>query len=115
MAYEIPSNVHGILKQKCYDCHSNHTRYPWYFNLQPVGWWMYKHIEDGKRELNFSEFKTYSAKKAAHKLEETVELVREKEMPLKSYVWLHPEARLSAEEEKALIDWIASLGIKVGT
>jgi hypothetical protein len=115
MAYEIPSNVHGILKQKCYDCHSNHTRYPWYFNLQPVGWWMYKHIEDGKRELNFSEFKTYSAKKAAHKLEETAELVREKEMPLKSYVWLHPEARLSAEEEKALIDWIASLGIKVGT
>ncbi len=113
MMYEIPSNVHGILKQKCYDCHSNNTRYPWYFNIQPLGWWMYKHIEDGKEELNFSEFKTYSAKKAAHKLEETVELVREKEMPLKPYVWMHPEARVSREEEKILTEWIASLGIKV--
>lgn len=113
MVYEVPSNVHSILKQKCYDCHSNNTRYPWYFNIQPLGWWLYKHIEDGKSELNFSEFKTYSTKKANHKLEETIELVREKEMPLKAYVWMHPEARVSAEEEKALVDWIASLGIKV--
>lgn len=113
MVYEIPSNVHGILKQKCYDCHSNNTRYPWYFNIQPVGWWMHQHIKDGKSELNFSEFKTYSEKKANHKLEETVELVREKEMPLKPYVWMHPEAKVSQEEEKALVDWISSLGIKV--
>ncbi len=109
MIYNIPPEVHGILKQKCYDCHSNYTRYPWYFNIQPFGWLMFKHIRDGKRELNFSEFKTYPAKKAAHKLEETLELVRDKEMPLKSYVWMHPEARVTTEEEKALEAWIHSV------
>lgn len=111
MAYSIPDEVHGILKQKCYDCHSNNTRYPWYANIQPVGWWLYKHIRDGKEELNFSEFKTYSVRKATHKLEETIELVQQKEMPLKSYLWMHPEARVSREEEEKLVAWIRSLGV----
>ncbi|GIV36552.1 MAG: heme-binding protein [Cyclobacteriaceae bacterium] len=111
MVYSIPAEVHGILKQKCYDCHSNNTRYPWYSAIQPAGWWMYKHIRDGKRELNFSEFRTYPARKAAHKLEETIELVQQKEMPLKSYLWMHPEARVSPEEEEKLVAWVRSLGV----
>jgi hypothetical protein len=111
MVYAIPEEIHGLLKQKCYDCHSNHTRYPWYANIQPIGWWMYRHIDHGKEELNFSEFKTYSAKKAAHKLEEIIELVHEGEMPLQSYLWMHPDARVSQQEEEALAAWIRSLGV----
>ena len=52
----VPDSVMGILKVACYDCHSNNTRYPWYNNIQPVAWWMKDHIDEGKRELNFSEF-----------------------------------------------------------
>jgi hypothetical protein len=111
MVYAIPEEIHALLKQKCYDCHSNHTRYPWYANIQPIGWWMYRHIDHGKEELNFSEFKTYSAKKAAHKLEEIIELVHEGEMPLQSYLWMHPDARVSQQEEEALAAWIRSLGV----
>ncbi|MDB5275156.1 MAG: cytochrome [Ferruginibacter sp.] len=56
--YIIPQNVHDILKTSCYDCHSNNTVYPWYSKIQPVDWWLTNHINEGKREVNFSEFAT---------------------------------------------------------
>ena len=36
----VPAEVEAILQRACYDCHSNATRYPWYANIQPVGWWL---------------------------------------------------------------------------
>src|SRR5579862_3867915 len=69
--YQVPEQIHSILKQSCYDCHSNNTNYPWYANIQPLGWWIqYTHVNDGKRHLNFSEFASYPEKKAKKKLEE---------------------------------------------
>ena len=112
LTYGVPEAIHSIIVQKCYDCHSNSTVYPWYTNVQPVGWWMYKHIEDGKEELNFSEYKTYSEKKANHKLEEISELVTEGEMPLASYLWIHRDAKISREENAMINNWIESLGAK---
>jgi len=109
--YAIPVTVQNVLAQKCYDCHSNNTRYPWYIHIQPIGWWMASHIKDAKDHLNFSEFKTYNEEKAAHKLEELSEEVTKGSMPLKSYVWLHSDAKVTAEETKAINDWIQSLGV----
>ena len=111
IVYAIPENVQQTFKQKCYDCHSNNTRYPWYIHIQPIGWWMASHIKDAKDDLNFSEFKTYNTKQANHKLEEISEVITEGSMPLKSYVWLHAEAKVTPEEVKAINDWTASLGI----
>src|SRR5688572_847570 len=111
--YTVPVNVQNVLEQKCYDCHSNNTRYPWYIHIQPIGWWMAAHIKDAKEELNFSEFKTYDQKKAAHKLSEMVEEITEGEMPLKSYVWLHEEAKVTPTEALAISDWVKSLGVVV--
>src|SRR5690606_25714635 len=76
--HPLPADVQSILKRACYDCHSNNTHYPWYTNIQPIGWWMQDHVNEGKSELNFSEFGTYTAKKADHKLEEVIEMVEEK-------------------------------------
>src|SRR5688572_8756785 len=109
--YAIPVDVQNVLTQKCYDCHSNNTRYPWYIHIQPIGWWMASHIKEAKDDLNFAEFKTYDAKKAAHKLEEVVEVLEDGAMPLKSYVWLHSEAKVTPEETQAINRWIESLGI----
>ncbi|HEY3429335.1 MAG TPA: heme-binding domain-containing protein, partial [Cyclobacteriaceae bacterium] len=103
--YAIPENVQHIFETKCYDCHSNNTRYPWYIHIQPIGWWMASHIKDAKDELNFSEFKTYNAKRSNHKLQEIAEVVTEGEMPLKSYIWLHADAKVTPEEVKAINDW----------
>ncbi len=107
--YAVPAEVESILKRACFDCHSNNTYYPWYTNIQPIGWWLQNHINEGKGELNFSEFAAYSPKKADHKLEEVVELVEEKEMPLKSYTWVHKDAVLNAQEIETLVNWANSL------
>lgn len=111
--YGIPDAVHSIFVEKCYDCHSNNTIYPWYTNVQPVGWWMNYHIEDGKKHLNFSEFKTYTEKKANHKLEELSEMVVDGLMPIESYLWMHRNAKVSPEEVSMINNWIQSLGIKI--
>ena len=106
--FDMPANVQGILKKACNDCHSNNTVYPWYSNIQPVGWWLQKHVNDGKKELNFSEFGNYTAKRQRKKWEEIAEEVREKEMPLKSYTYTHSGARLSAGDREMLVSWAES-------
>ena len=100
-----PEAVKNILETSCYDCHSNTTRYPWYNNIVPVSYWMADHIDHGKKHLNFSDWGTYNSKKKAHKLEEVIEEVKAHEMPLKSYLWMHDEAKLSEEQIKTLTEW----------
>lgn len=109
----MPKDIQVLLQEKCYDCHSNNTVYPWYSNVQPVAWWLADHVKEGKEHLNFAEFKTYDTKKATHKLEEIVEEVTKGEMPLDSYTLIHRDAVVSSEEQVALRNWIASLGVKV--
>ena len=107
--YTIPANVDAILKRSCNDCHTNNTIYPWYTNIQPVGWWLQYHVDDGKSHLNFSEFATYAPKRQHHKLEETIEMVREGEMPLNTYLWMHDKAKLSTEDQTTLVNWADAL------
>jgi hypothetical protein len=104
-AFQIPAEVHSILQVSCYDCHSNTTRYPWYAEVQPVGWWLKGHIEDGKRELNFSEFAAYRPRRQFRKFEEIVEMVKDEKMPLPSYLLAHRDAKLSQEQKDRLIAW----------
>lgn len=104
-----PSEIADLLKASCYDCHSNHTRYPWYTSIAPVNWWIKDHIDHGREELNFSEWGNYSARRADHKLEEGVELLEEEEMPLPSYLITHGEAKLTSEQREALSNYFQSL------
>lgn len=97
--------VAEILKTACYDCHSEKTVYPWYTNVQPVGWWVKDHVDHGKSHLNFSIWGEYSTDRADHKLEECVEYVLNEEMPLPSYTWGHAEARLTDEQREFLAEW----------
>lgn len=103
--YPIPDSVRAILEVACYDCHSNYTRYPWYAGVQPVAAWLANHVNEGKRELNFSTFTTRRIAVQNHKLEEVIELVREGEMPLGSYTWVHRDAILSQAQKDLIIRW----------
>ncbi|MFY0652558.1 MAG: heme-binding domain-containing protein [Cyclobacteriaceae bacterium] len=103
-----PKRVSEILENACYDCHSYKTSYPWYTDLAPVSWWVKNHINKGRKHLNFSIWAMYDAKKQDHKLEEIVEEVEEKEMPLNSYTWVHDHAILSENDRKELIEWVKS-------
>lgn len=104
-----PQNVKKILKESCVDCHSDVTRYPWYFNVTPVNYWIADHIRHGKSELNFSNWSEYSLKRKEHKMEEVWEEVKEKEMPLESYTWTHGDADLTDEQIEALVSWAKSV------
>lgn len=105
---DVPDNVMTILQNSCYDCHSNRTNYPWYANINPVGWWLNNHVEEGKSELNFSDFAQYDIKRMDHKLEEAAEEVEEGHMPLPAYTWIHREAELSPEQVSLIKEWVAT-------
>lgn len=107
--YNVPGNVKTILDKACNDCHSNNTRYPWYSLLQPVHWWMEDHIKEGKREINFDEYTNRPLRYQYHKLEEVIEMVKEGEMPLNSYTWIHKDAKLTTEEKTAITGWAQSV------
>ncbi len=107
--YPVPENVVSILKLSCYDCHSNNTIYPWYFNIQPIAWWMKDHIDEGKKELNFSEFASYAPKKQAHKLHAIIEEIKKDQMPLDSYLWIHKNAKLNDAQKISVTNWADSL------
>lgn len=104
-----PADVESILRQACYDCHSYETEYPWYSNIQPVGWWLGDHIEHGRHHLNFSTWADDPQDRQSHKLEELGEEVDEKKMPLDSYTWAHTEARLTDDQRETLVTWANDL------
>ena len=95
--------VASILKENCYDCHSNQTQYPWYSEVAPFSYWLADHIKDGQKHFNVSVWENYSLKKKDHKLEELLEMVEEGEMPLDSYTWLHGD--LNEDQIKLVLQW----------
>ena len=101
----IPDTVLTLLKNACYDCHSNNTDYPWYSNIQPMGWLMAYHIKQAKNQLNFSEFGTYSQRRQLSKLDGIANSIKDDIMPLKSYKIMHKSAQLSTDEKSLLINW----------
>jgi hypothetical protein len=103
------SEIAAMLNSSCYDCHSNSTIYPWYTNFSPVSWWIKHHIDEGRAELNFSMWDTYSSRKKDHKLKEAVEMVESGEMPMESYIWMHGNAELSEIQKEKLIAYFNSL------
>jgi len=111
---KAPENIKVILKESCNDCHSDVTRYPWYNNITPVNYWLSDHVNDGKKHFNISKWPEYSTKRKDHKLEELVEMVEKKEMPIDSYTWTHTEAKLSDAQIKEVVDWVKRVRYKYG-
>lgn len=103
------TEVAGLLKTACYDCHSNQPTYPWYTNMAPVSWWIKHHINEGSQHLNFSIWGTYSEKRKNHKLEECIEMIEEGEMPMYSYTLMHKEAKLADSQKLQLVQFFKAL------
>jgi hypothetical protein len=108
-SFIVPDDVKSILAKACNDCHSNNTRYPWYSNIQPVDWWLNKHIKNGKKGMNLDEYTNRSLRYQFHKMEDFVEQVKEGDMPLNSYTWIHRDAILSKAEKNTLLNWANSI------
>jgi len=90
----------------CYDCHSNEVEWPWYSNVAPISWSTQRHVDDGREDLNFSEWD-----RPQEEADEAVETIVDGEMPPLYYMLTHPDARLSDAEKQELVDGLtASIG-----
>lgn len=88
----------------CFDCHSNETDWsPWYADLAPARFLVWRHVDEGRAALNFSEW----SGRETYEIEEVLEVIDSGEMPPPSYLWMHPEAKLSDEEKQQLMDGFA--------
>ena len=101
----MPAHVAALLRAACYDCHSHDTRWPWYSRISPVSWLVVNDVDSGRHHLNFSTWDGYHRFERADLLDKSCELVSQGTMPLRSYVWMHPNARLDQHEVEALCEW----------
>lgn len=102
------SKVGNTMARACGNCHSNQTILPWYFHIAPVSWWIESHVRQGREALNFSDWTRYSAGVRRNELESICPVISNGRMPPKSYTALHPEARLGAQDKKAVCIWAAN-------
>jgi hypothetical protein len=103
-----PSDVAAILRRSCYDCHSNETNWPWYSYVAPMSWFVTRHVNRGRGDLNFSEWPALDFEAQEHAFKDIEEQIAKGEMPLKSYLLLHRQAKLSQEERDVLLRWARS-------
>ena len=111
---EIPASpeVRVILRNACYDCHSNETTWPWYSKVAPVSWLVTSDVHEGRDELNFSSWGRYDTEQQIKKLKESWEEIEEGEMPPWSFILMHKEAVISPAERELLRKWVVELTTK---
>jgi hypothetical protein len=97
--------VATMIKNQCYDCHSNESTYPWYSDYAPLSWWVKSNVNGAREKINFSTWGLLPEKKRIGFTQEIVEALEEGEMPVAIYVWGHEKAQFSDEDNKALLDW----------
>jgi Haem-binding domain len=100
-----PAEVKSILKRACYDCHSNETVWPWYARVAPMSWLIARDVREGRRELNFSVWNQFSGNRRAKKFSQIAEQMEHGDMPQWYYLFLHPDAKLSAADKEAILNW----------
>ena len=100
-----PEAVKTILREACYDCHSNRTRWPWYSRVAPVSWFVTHHVNEGREDLNFSEWPAFDFEEQSLAFEDIRKQVSRRKMPLRSYRIIHPEARLTDAQRETILRW----------
>ena len=102
---QMTPDVALVLDRSCRDCHTNKTVWPWYTNIAPVSWWLTNHVNEGRGDLNMSEWGRLPRDRQERKLRQMCDEVTDGVMPLSSYLPMHPTARLSEQDKKLLCDW----------
>lgn len=94
-----------ILRKSCYDCHSDETKWSKYAYIAPLSFGVVSHVEDGRRALNFSRYKTISKEIKLLRLKKAIHTLKIGTMPLPSYLFFHKDARLNSHEKSILTQW----------
>ena len=94
-----------LIQRACQNCHSQQTEWPWYSHVAPMSWMLARDVQQAREHLNFSRWQEYSADDRLRLLTEIGSAVRNREMPVQRYLWLHPEARLTDSERQQIYRW----------
>jgi mono/diheme cytochrome c family protein len=89
----------ALVKEHCFQCHSNETEWPWYSNIAPASWLIQMDVNEGRHQFNFSDWN-----KRPGELDEIVEAVQGGEMPPIQYWMFHPNSRLNDQQKQELIN-----------
>ena len=103
-----PEAVRAVLAAKCADCHSANTHYPAYSRVAPVSWLVERDIQQGRQQLDLSQWQHYSTETRIDLLARIGSEVRSGQMPVKQYLLLHPQARLTSDEQQLIYEWAKS-------
>jgi cytochrome c551/c552 len=103
---QAPQDVINILKRACFDCHSNETKWPNYSYIAPISWSVVSHVNDGRKAINFSEYKKIDPKIKQKRLKRAIQTINNTMMPLSGYIQFHKEAVLSDNDKKILVKWL---------
>ncbi|PIE50407.1 MAG: cytochrome C [Flavobacteriales bacterium] len=106
---EVPKRAEEILRNACYDCHSNETVYPNYAYVAPISWSIKEHVNQGRKYANFSKWNKYSQYAKQNIIKSSIREIQSGEMPMKGYEPYHPKAKLSKEDKAYIIDYLKTL------
>ena len=112
---QVPDTLAALFLNSCYDCHSDQSRYPWYNRVAPVSWYLNKHIIEGKSHLNFSSWGILDKVQKISVLDQICEECTIGTMPLKSYLFIHGDARLGEEDIKTICEWAEAEAMQILT
>ncbi len=97
------TQARALVKQHCFQCHSNETSWPWYSNIAPGSWLIAFDVSEGRRKFNFSDWN-----KKPGELREMAEAIQEGEMPPIQYWIVHPSSRMNDQQKQGLISALES-------
>ncbi|MCX7798559.1 MAG: heme-binding domain-containing protein [Melioribacter sp.] len=100
------SELKSILKNSCYDCHSNETKWPWYSYIAPISFLIVNDVNEGRKELNFSEWENYDSSRKLKLKNEIWEEVEKGRMPLRFYTFLHPNSNIDYMKKQVIKKWV---------
>lgn len=97
------TEVRALVKEHCFQCHSNETTWPWYTNIAPASWLIQFDVIAGRRKFNFSEWNNRPGE-----LNEMVGSIQEGEMPPIQYWIFHPNSHLNSQQKQDVINALNS-------
>lgn len=112
-ANNINEDVKTLLRDACFNCHSQEVIYPWYAHMAPVSWLVASDVRHGRANLDFSNWTQLSKREKLDVLDEIGDEVNAESMPLPIYTIMHAEARLTSEQRKLLVSFANNLADKV--
>jgi mono/diheme cytochrome c family protein len=94
----VSPEARALVKQSCFQCHSNETEWPWYSNIAPASWLVAMDVKEGREQFNFSDWQNHPGE-----VDEMAEEIQDGGMPPIQYWMFHPSSKLNDQQKQDLI------------